>query len=250
MNITRSSRQAVAAVIAGVLLIVPLLLTVFPRYVGNGFPGPYTRTDAIVLFFVGVPVLFALFAAYRVAQYHDLFGTDSEDHSVSAGPEIDHEHEPEYDDGSLVSGPDRVEEEVGIETGTAASKATFEVYTDNTGDYRWRLVHQNRNIIADSGQGYASKQKVKQGLESVRNNAPDAYVIDQSKDEEVPEGHGSNATFELFEDAGEKWRWRLRHDNGNIIADSGQGYSSKKKATQGLQSVQKNTPRAPSEETR
>ncbi|PSQ47234.1 hypothetical protein BRD19_09800 [Halobacteriales archaeon SW_7_65_23] len=43
----------------------------------------------------------------------------------------------------------------------------------------------------------------------------------------------SKATFELFEDSGGKWRWRLVHDNGNIIADGGQGYSSKQKANTG-----------------
>ncbi|WP_181691637.1 HVO_2922 family protein [Natronomonas sp. LN261] len=56
------------------------------------------------------------------------------------------------------------------------SKATFEVYEDRAGQWRWRLVHDNGNIIADSGEGYASRQKCEQGLESVRQNAPDADV--------------------------------------------------------------------------
>ena len=54
--------------------------------------------------------------------------------------------------------------------------ATFELYTDSADEWRWRLVHDNGNIIADSGEGYASKQKAKQGIESVRNNAGDAPV--------------------------------------------------------------------------
>ena len=56
------------------------------------------------------------------------------------------------------------------------SDATFHVYEDDAGQYRWRLVHSNGNIIADSGEGYASKQKAKQGLQSVKANAPDADV--------------------------------------------------------------------------
>jgi uncharacterized protein YegP (UPF0339 family) len=56
------------------------------------------------------------------------------------------------------------------------SKATFEVYEDRAGKWRWRLVHDNGNIIADSGEGYASRQKCEQGLESVKQNAPDAGV--------------------------------------------------------------------------
>lgn len=50
----------------------------------------------------------------------------------------------------------------------------------------------------------------------------------------------AKATFELFEDAQGQWRWRLRHDNSNILADSGEGYASKQKARQGLESVKKN----------
>jgi hypothetical protein len=56
------------------------------------------------------------------------------------------------------------------------SRATFEVYEDRAGQWRWRLVHDNGNIIADSGEGYASRQKCEQGLASVRQNAPDADV--------------------------------------------------------------------------
>lgn len=58
----------------------------------------------------------------------------------------------------------------------------------------------------------------------------------------------SDATFELYEDAGGKWRWRLVHANGNIIADSGQGYSSKRRARRGIESVKTNATDAPVEE--
>ncbi len=55
-------------------------------------------------------------------------------------------------------------------------KATFEVYQDRADEWRWRLVHDNGNIIADSGEGYASRQKCEQGLTSVKTNAPEAAV--------------------------------------------------------------------------
>jgi uncharacterized protein YegP (UPF0339 family) len=134
-----------------------------------------------------------------------------------------------------------------IETDVIASKATFELYADKADQWRWRLVHDNGNIIADSSEGYASKQKAQQGLDSVKANAPGAYVVDTSKDDGVIDEGGSKATFELFADNAAKWRWRLVHDNGEIIADSGQGYASKQKAKQGLRSVQKNARGAPVE---
>jgi len=56
--------------------------------------------------------------------------------------------------------------------------ATFERFVDSADQWRWRLVHTNGNIIADSGEGYASRQKCTQGLESVKENAADADVVD------------------------------------------------------------------------
>jgi amphi-Trp domain-containing protein len=168
--------------------------------------------------------------------------------AVPAESEMEVAVEREEGDVSLDIELEWTENEGAVETDVVASKARFEMYEDNAGDHRWRLVHRNGNIIADGGEGYASKQKVTEGIESVKRNAPGAYVIDQSEDGTVPDEGGSKATFELFEDSAGDWRWRLRHDNGNIIADGGQGYASKQKAKQGLYSVQKNTPGAPVED--
>ncbi|MFC7185360.1 HVO_2922 family protein [Halorubrum yunnanense] len=140
------------------------------------------------------------------------------------------------------------EAEAAVDTDAAASKATFELYADSADQWRWRLVHDNGNIVADGSEGYADKRDAKSGIESVQRNAPGAYVIDVDRDEEPPAAGGSDATFELFRDNAEKYRWRLRHDNSNIIADGGQGYASKQKAKQGLNSVKSNAPGAPVEE--
>ena len=58
-----------------------------------------------------------------------------------------------------------------------SSGATFEVYTDNIGEWRWRLVVPNGNVIADSGQGYSSKQGAERGIRSLKRYAPDADVV-------------------------------------------------------------------------
>jgi len=57
--------------------------------------------------------------------------------------------------------------------------ATFEIYTDKKGEWRWRLRHDNGRIIADSGEGYSSKQKVLQGIDSVKKNAHAATIVNQ-----------------------------------------------------------------------
>jgi len=103
-----------------------------------------------------------------------------EERTVTVDPpaESEFEVEVEREDGeiSLEIEVEWPEEAGDVETGATASKATFERYEDGAGDWRWRLVHDNGNIIADGGQGYASKQKAKQGLESVKRNVPGAPV--------------------------------------------------------------------------
>ena len=56
------------------------------------------------------------------------------------------------------------------------SKATFEIFEDRSGQWRWHLVHDNGNIIADGGEGYTSRQNCKKGIESVKRNAAEADV--------------------------------------------------------------------------
>jgi len=64
-----------------------------------------------------------------------------------------------------------------------ASSATFEVYEDAAGAWRWRLVHDNGNVIAEGGQGYTTKRRALTGIESVKENAPDARVEEHRVEE-------------------------------------------------------------------
>jgi uncharacterized protein YegP (UPF0339 family) len=111
--------------------------------------------------------------------------------------------------------------------------AEFEVYQDNRGDYRWRLRAGNQEIVATSGEGYNDEGEANDAVERVSKYAPEADALDVGL-----------AAFEVFKDAAEEWRWRLRHRNGNIIADSSEGYSSRTAAQAGIESVKKNAPGA------
>lgn len=57
--------------------------------------------------------------------------------------------------------------------------AKFELYKNDSGEFRWRLKAANGEIIA-SGQGYKSKASAEAGIESVRKNAPNAVLDDQT----------------------------------------------------------------------
>ncbi|MES3160840.1 MAG: DUF1508 domain-containing protein [Halorubrum sp.] len=166
-----------------------------------------------------------------------------------SNPEFDVELEREDGTVSLELELEFEEDDGEVDTDAAASKATFELYEDAAEQWRWRLVHDNGNIIADGSEGYSEKRDARNGLDSVKSNAPGAHVVDTKRGEEAPDEGGSDATFELYEDAAEQWRWRLVHDNGNIIADGGQGYASKRNAKTGLRSVKTNAPGAAVEET-
>ncbi len=50
--------------------------------------------------------------------------------------------------------------------------------------------------------------------------------------------------FEIFKDAAEKFRWRLKAPNGEIIASSGEAYESKDSCKKGIQSVKTNATKA------
>ncbi len=51
----------------------------------------------------------------------------------------------------------------------------FEVYTDKSGEYRFRLKARNGEIIAVS-EGYKAKPSCLNGIESVKKNAPEAEL--------------------------------------------------------------------------
>ncbi len=52
----------------------------------------------------------------------------------------------------------------------------FEMYESSNGEWRWRLVAPNGRTIADSGEGYSSKQACQDGIESVKRYAAEASI--------------------------------------------------------------------------
>jgi uncharacterized protein YegP (UPF0339 family) len=117
------------------------------------------------------------------------------------------------------------------------SQSRFELYEDRGGEWRWRLRHRNGNLIASSGEGYTRLHNAQGGMEAVRRDAYGAPVLLYETEAELPESEAtfepvaereSKGTFECYEDAEGGFRWRLRHDNGNLIASAGEGYASKR----------------------
>jgi hypothetical protein len=55
----------------------------------------------------------------------------------------------------------------------------FEVYQGGKGEFRFRLKAGNGQVTA-TGEGYRTKKACMNGIASIRKNAGDAIVVDQS----------------------------------------------------------------------
>lgn len=54
----------------------------------------------------------------------------------------------------------------------------FEIYTDSGGAYRWRLKAANGQVVASSGESFASEANARAAAENVKANAGSADVVD------------------------------------------------------------------------
>ena len=59
--------------------------------------------------------------------------------------------------------------------------ATFIIYKDHIGEYRWRFRANNNEIVADSAEGYKSKADCQRGIDIVKQQSPSANVVHQSE---------------------------------------------------------------------
>ena len=104
---------------------------------------------------------------------------------------------------------------------------------------KFDLKAGNGEVIATS-EVYESEAACRNGVESVRKNAPVANVEDQTV-----EGFekAKCPKFELYADKAGEFRFRLKATNGQVIAVS-EGYKAMASCKNGVESVKKNAPEA------
>lgn len=100
---------------------------------------------------------------------------------------------------------------------------------------KFDLKAGNGEVIATS-EVYTTEAACKNGVESVRKNAPVAGVEDQTVEEVVKV---KNPKFEVYQDKAGEYRFRLKATNGQIIA-TGEGYKAKASCLNGIESIKKN----------
>ena len=98
------------------------------------------------------------------------------------------------------------------------------------------LKAANGEVILSS-QVYSSLATCKNGIESVRQNAPEAAVEDQTVEGFTEE---KNPKFEIYVYKNGDYRFRLNAKNGQVIG-SGERYKSKTGCQNGIESIKKNS---------
>jgi len=115
----------------------------------------------------------------------------------------------------------------------------FVVKTTKSG-FMFNLKASNGEVIATS-EIYSSESACLNGIESVRKNAVDAKLEDQTvADFETL----TNPKFEVYKDKAGEFRFRLKARNGEIIA-VGEGYKAKASCLNGIDSIRRNAPESP-----
>ena len=110
----------------------------------------------------------------------------------------------------------------------------FVIRETSTG-IKFDLKAGNGEVIATS-EVYTTEAACRNGIESVMKNAPVAAVEDQTVEGYAEEKHPK---FEVYEDKGGEFRFRLKATNGQVIAVS-EGYTAKAGCLNGVESVKKN----------
>jgi len=114
----------------------------------------------------------------------------------------------------------------------------FVIKKTSTG-VKFDLKAGNGEVIATS-EVYAVLASCKNGIQSVKKNAPIANFEDHTADTIVSVG---NPKFEVYTDKAGEFRFRLKARNGQIIATS-EAYVAKASCLNGIESVRKNSPDA------
>ncbi len=103
----------------------------------------------------------------------------------------------------------------------------------------FNLKAGNGEVIATS-EVYTTEAACMKGVESVRKNAAEAKLEDQTVAEVAAV---TNPKFEMYTDKAGEFRFRLKARNGEIIAVS-EGYKAKASCLNGIDSVRRNAPDA------
>ena len=134
-------------------------------------------------------------------------------------------------EGGATTSAERTRSVVGEAETIEFEGADYEVYPAD-GEWHWRLVSAQRDILADSTVAFDDREQAEAAADRVRELALAADLIEFDQ-----------AAFQQYESDGE-WRWRLIDEDGKVLADSGESYEDKSEVTEGMRTLKENAPDA------
>ncbi|CCQ33533.1 hypothetical protein HLRTI_000242 [Halorhabdus tiamatea SARL4B] len=130
---------------------------------------------------------------------------------------------PFDDRESAEAAADRVREQALAADLIEFDQAAFQQY-ESDGEWRWRLIDEDGIVMADSGESYEDKSEVMEGMRTLKENAPDAEVLEIE-----------TAAFEIYLSEGGEYAWRLIDEGGKLIAESARSYPSRMLARESVE---------------
>jgi len=111
-------------------------------------------------------------------------------------------------------------------------EAAFQLYEADGGDWRWRLIEEGGELLADSGEDYETREAAASGMTVLKENAPDADLLEID-----------DAAIELFREDG-AWGWRVVDETGETVAEGPPRHDSKADAKSAAEEMREAFPEA------
>ncbi len=112
------------------------------------------------------------------------------------------------------------------------AEARFQIYRDIADKHRFRLRAPNNKIVA-VGEAYETKDGCVNGVHAIKK-----YCTAEIEDVTVGGAEIENPKFQVYKDTAEKFRFRLRAPNNEIVA-TGEAYETKVGCMNGVEAVKK-----------
>ncbi|OLZ40123.1 hypothetical protein A6E15_03625 [Natrinema saccharevitans] len=116
--------------------------------------------------------------------------------------------EPHPDAESATDAIERVRQQASEAELIEFENAAFQVYEADSGEWRWRLIDEDGNVLADSGEEHTSRGEAAEAMMTLKEQAPDAELLEIE-----------TAAFELFVNEADEWGWRLIDEAGKLVAE-------------------------------
>ena len=95
-------------------------------------------------------------------------------------------------------------------------------------------VNSDTAVEADLTDWQRLRSLTEDDIEAAMANDPDTFAFEEA---DVARQKGATHRYQVFSDAGGRWRWALRSIDGTVLAVSGQSFASRDEVLQSIEDV-------------